>query len=295
MTAVGFVGAGVMGAPMIANLVHAGHVVRAYGRSPASRARIEAAGGTLSDSVAGVAEGAEVLITMVADSPDVQDVVLGAGGLAEACSAGQVFVDLSTIAPSVAVEVHGALAARGVPALDAPVSGGEQAAVDGTLSIMAGGDPATLEQVRPLLATMGSTITYVGPPGSGQLTKAANQLIVAANLQAVAEAVVLLERCGVDLEAALSAIGGGLAGSAVLDRKRTAFLTGTYEPGFRVDLHTKDLGIVGGIMREQGLALPGTAIVTQLMSALRARGDGGLDHSALLRLTRALNGMESQR
>ncbi|WP_410791827.1 NAD(P)-dependent oxidoreductase [Kribbella sp. C-35] len=294
MSAIGFVGAGVMGAPMIANLVRAGHLVRAYGRSPASRERIEAVGGTLAGSVAAVAKGADVVITMVADSSDVQEVAFGADGLVDTCVEGQVFVDMSTIAPSVAVEVHAALAANGVPALDAPVSGGEQAAIDGTLSIMVGGDPAALEAVRPGLSAIGRTITYVGPPGSGQLTKAANQLIVAANLQAVAEAVVLLTRSGVELEAALSAIGGGLAGSAVLDRKRTAFLAGTFDPGFRVELHDKDLGIVAGIVREHGLSLPQTAIVTQLMTALRARGDGGLDHSALLRLTRALNGMENE-
>lgn len=291
---IGVVGAGVMGAPMIARLVGVGHLVRAYGRSPASRSRIRAVGGTLVESIAAVADGAEVVLTVVADSPDVRDVVFGDGGLLEACRAGQIFVDMSTVAPAVAIEVHAAFAAHDVRALDAPVSGGEQAAIDGTLSIMVGGDRAVMDEAEPVLAVLGRTITYVGPPGSGQLTKAANQLIVAANLQAVAEAVVLLERSGADLEAALSAIGGGLAGSAVLDRKRTAFLKGTFEPGFRVALHEKDLGIVAGVVREYGLALPQTALVAQLMTALRARGDGNLDHSALLRLSRALNGMESK-
>lgn len=290
MSTIGFIGAGVMGGPMIANLVRAGHRVQAIGRSAASKQRIADAGAIEVTSLGQVVDEADVVITMVPDSPDVRAVVLDAGGLAEVMDPGQLFVDMSTIAPATTRQVHESLAGRGVAALDAPVSGGEAAAVEGTLSIMVGGDLEALERARPVLETIGSAITHVGPAGSGQLTKAANQLIVAANLQAVAEAVVFLEAAGVDLGAALTAIGGGLAGSTVLDRKRTAFLEGRFVPGFRVELHDKDLGIVLQTMREQGSALPVTALVAQLMAALKARGDGRLDHSALLALTRTLNG-----
>ena len=289
MTTVGFIGPGVMGAPMITNLVQAGHNVRALGRSDASQRRIADTGADRVGSVAELADGAELVITMVPDTPDVRAVLLDQG-LADLLQPEQTYIDMSTIAPSTAVEVHQLLAGRGVGSLDAPVSGGERAAFDGTLSIMVGGDDADLERVRPVLSVLGSTITHVGPAGSGQLTKAANQLIVAANIQALSEAVVFLESAGVDLAAALSAIGGGLAGSTVLDRKRDSILADSFDPGFRVELHDKDLGIVGQTVREQGNALPLTGLVTDLMAALKAQGDGDRDHSALLLLARRLNG-----
>lgn len=293
MTAVGFIGPGVMGAPMIANLVKAGHTVRAFGRSKTSRDRVERAGAQRVDSVGATAEDAEVVITMVPDTPDVRQVIF-TDGLAERLQADQVYVDMSTVAPSTAVEVSRALAERGVDALDAPVSGGEAAAIEGTLSIMVGGEAAVLDRVRPVLEVMGSTITHVGPAGSGQLTKAANQLIVAANIQAVSEAVVFLEQAGVDLEAALSAIGGGLAGSTVLARKQANLIAGDFAPGFRVALHDKDLGIVTRTVREQGSALPLTSLMATLMAALKAQGHGDLDHSALLLLARSMNSPDTQ-
>jgi 2-hydroxy-3-oxopropionate reductase len=286
---IGFAGAGIMGAPMIANLVKSGFAVHAIGRSGASKNRIAAAGATLVDSLAELTAGADLIITMLPDSPDVAALVLGEGGLIEHLAAGQLFVDMSTIRPEVARELDERLGARGVGVLDAPVSGGEAAAISGALSIMVGGSEQSLADARPALEAMGSTITHVGPAGAGQATKAANQLIVATNIQAVAEAIVFLEAAGVQLEPALAAIGGGLAGSTVLERKRAAFLSGEFTPGFRVALHDKDLGIVQSAARESGLALPVTALVTQLMAAVKARGDGGLDHSALLKLTRSLN------
>ncbi len=296
MTTIGFVGPGIMGGPMIANLVKAGHTVRALGRSEASWRRVDEAGAERASDLAAVASGAEVVITMLPDGPDVRAAVLGdkgdgAGALAAVLRSGQVLVDMSTISPAVSREIADVLGERGVAALDAPVSGGEAGAIEGTLSIMVGGEAAVLDGVRPILEVLGNTITHVGPAGSGQLTKAANQLIVATNIGAVAEAIVFLESAGVDLAAALSAIGGGLAGSTVLQRKRDAFLTGDFKPGFRIALHDKDLGIVAGAVREQGLSLPVTALITQLVAALRARGDGDLDHSALLKLARELNGM----
>lgn len=287
---VGFVGPGIMGAPMIANLVTAGHPVRAAGRSVASRARISAAGAEEVATAAEAAAGADVVITMLPDSPDVRDAVLGAGGLADAMQPGTVFVDMSTIRPGVAVEIAQQLAERGVASLDAPVSGGEAGAIEGSLSIMVGGEADALDRVRPVLEAMGSTITHVGPAGAGQATKAANQLVVAANIQALAEAIVLLEASGVDLESALTALAGGLAGSTVLARKRAAFLSGEFTPGFRAELHRKDLGIIMSTAIERGLSLPSAALVAQLMAALVAQGDGGKDHSALLGLARRMNG-----
>lgn len=231
---------------------------------------------------------------MLPDTPDVRLVVLEPGGLVDLLTEGQVYVDMSTISPACSQEIASALTARGIGALDAPVSGGEQAAIDGNLSVMAGGEAETLESVRPLLMAMAGSVTHVGPAGSGQLTKAANQLIVAANIQAIAEAVVLLERTGVDLEPALAAISGGLAGSAVLTRKMGSFLDADYRPGFRVDLHCKDLRIVAGTSQSHGLCLPQTALVSQLMTSVQARGGGDLDHSALLKGARELNGDGAQ-
>lgn len=289
MSTIGFIGAGIMGGPMIANLVKAGHTVHALGRSSASRKRIADAGADEVQSLTDAAAHADVVITMLPDSPDVTAVVLGDNGLVEVLSEGQVFVDMSTIRPDVSREISSRLEGIGVAALDAPVSGGEAAAIEGKLSIMVGGSDSAVRNTRPVLEAMGSSITHVGPAGSGQLTKAANQLIVACNIQAVAEAIVLLESSGVEVDKALQAIGGGLAGSTVLERKRNAFLSGEFTAGFRVELHDKDLGIVQATARSQGNSLPLSSLVGQLMAALKARGDGGLDHSALLKLARALN------
>lgn len=302
---IGFVGLGVMGRPMAANLVRAGYAVRCHSRSAATTRAVEALGGEPVDRVADAAAGADVLITMVPDAPDVAEVALGTAGTDGADGSagadgeqgalahlpeGALYIDMSTIRAETARAVHRAAAARGVDALDAPVSGGEQAAVDGTLAVMAGGTAAAFERARPVLEAMATTVAHVGPAGSGQLVKAANQLIVGGTIQLVAEAIVLLEATGIDRAAALDVVAGGLAGSAVLDRKRNAMLAGDFTPGFRVDLHAKDLGIVRAAATEAGLALPVTALVTELMAALRARGHGGEDHTALLRLARELNG-----
>ncbi len=290
MSTVLFIGPGLMGAPMIANLVRAGHDVRAIGRSEASRQRAVDAGAELCDDLATAVAGREFVITILPDTPDVEAIVLGEGGLAELMEPGQVFIDMSTISASSSRRMHDALAAKGVAALDCPVSGGEQGAIGGVLTVMAGGDAEALERARPVLEAMSSRITHVGPAGSGQLTKAANQIIVAANIQAVAEAVVLLERTGVEIEPALNALAGGFAGSAVMEAKRKAFLHGDFTPGFRTELHNKDLRIVAAAVAENRLALPLNALVTQLLAAVEARGDGALDDSALLKLARDLNG-----
>lgn len=289
-TTVGFIGFGIMGAPMAANLVGAGFAVRGLAHSSRSERRVRQSGAMLVHTARELVAGTDVVITMLPDSPDVLEVVLGAGGLADLLEAGQIHIDMSTIRPDAAQDIARRLQASGVEVLDAPVSGGEAGAVEGTLSIMVGGDSGTLDRVSGVLEAMGTTITHVGSHGAGQATKAANQLIVAANIEAVAEAIVLLDGVGVRLGSALDALSGGLAGSAVLTRKRQAFLDGEYRPGFRIALHDKDLAIVQNTARQLGLALPMAALVSQLVSALKARGDGNLDHSALLKLARELNG-----
>ncbi|MCI2419573.1 NAD(P)-dependent oxidoreductase [Saccharopolyspora sp. K220] len=291
MAVIGFVGPGVMGRPMAANLVAAGHEVRVYGRSPESRVRAESTGGIVADSVRDACAGAEVVCTMLPDGPAVLGAISGDDGVLASMTRGAVLVDHSTISPAEAVEVHESAAAAGIRCLDAPVSGGEAGAVEGALSIMVGGAQETLDEVRPLLEAMGTTVVRVGGAGAGQVVKAANQLMVAGHIQMLAEALVFLRAHGTDLSSALDVLGGGLAGSTVLQRKRAAMLSGDFTPGFRIALHDKDLGIVSAAMREQGLALPATALLTSLVAAVRARGGADLDHSALYGLTLDLNGM----
>jgi 2-hydroxy-3-oxopropionate reductase len=227
---------------------------------------------------------------MVPDSPDVEGLALGPDGIYAAAGTGAIHVDMSTIRPDVAGRLFAAGREAGIRVLDAPVSGGEAGAKDGTLSIMVGAEEADFASVRPILEVMGATVVRVGPPGSGQTVKAANQLIVAGTLELVAEALVFLRASGVDPASAVPVLAGGLAGSAVLDRKGPAMVAGDFTPGFRVDLHHKDLGIVVEAARERGVAIPLGAVVAQLIGALRAQGDGGLDHSALLRGVQRLSG-----
>lgn len=290
MRTIGFIGLGVMGAPMAERLIKAGFQVIGHTRGPAGRERLAAAGGQPAASVAEVTHGADAVITMLPDSPDVAEVVLGDDGVLANAAPGTLLIDMSTIRPQVAEQIASAAAERQVEALDAPVSGGEQGAVEGVLSIMVGGPAAALERARPVLEHLGTTIVHVGPAGSGQLVKAANQLVVAGTIELVAEAIVLLEATGVDAEAGLRVLAGGLAGSTVLDRKGQAMLQRRFTPGFRVDLHHKDLGIMLDAARSAGAIVPLGAVVAQLMAALRAQGGGGLDHGALLLGVERLSG-----
>jgi 2-hydroxy-3-oxopropionate reductase len=295
MKTIGFIGLGVMGAPMAENLVKAGFDVAGYTRRSSGVDRLAAAGGRRATSVAEATRGADVVITMLPDSPDVSAVVLGEDGVLANASAGLLLIDMSTISPQAARQIAAAAADRGVQALDAPVSGGEQGAVEGALSIMAGGPAEAFEAARPVFEAVGTTIVHVGPAGSGQLVKAANQLVVAGTIELVAEAIVLLEATGVDAAAGLKVLAGGLAGSTVLNRKAAGMLDRRFAPGFRVDLHHKDLGIMLAAARDAGAVVPLGALVAQLMAALRAQGDGGLDHSALLRGVERLSGREAER
>jgi 2-hydroxy-3-oxopropionate reductase len=292
---VGFIGLGIMGGPMAANLVRAGFDVTGYNRSSAAVDRLVAAGGRAGGSVADVVKDADIVITMLPDSPDVEAVALGDGGIIDAGQPGLLFIDMSTIRPQTARAVALAAREKDIHVLDAPVSGGEQGAIDGALSIMVGGDAADVERAGPVLDVLGTTVVHVGPAGAGQTVKAANQLVVAGTIELVAEAIVLLEASGVDAAAGLRVLAGGLAGNRILDRKATTMLAREFAPGFRVDLHHKDLGIGLAVARDAGVVVPLGALVAQLMAALRAQGDGSLDHTALLRLVELLSGRSGER
>ncbi|BDZ43451.1 2-hydroxy-3-oxopropionate reductase [Paraoerskovia sediminicola] len=293
MANVTVIGLGIMGLPMARNLVDAGHTVTGFNRSSAATEKLAAHGGRAATSIADAVSGAEVVITMVPDSPDVEAVVLGEDGVFANAPQGVLWVDASTIRPDVSVRLAAAAAEAGVRAVDAPVSGGEQGAIEGILSIMVGGAAEDVEAARPVLEAVGKTVVHVGPAGSGQTVKAANQLIVAGTIELVAEALVFLEAHGVDTAAAIEVLAGGLAGNRILDRKAAGMAARSFEPGFRVDLHHKDLGIVTAAAREAGVAIPLGAMTAQLMGALRAEGHGNLDHSALLLLVEQLSGRGS--
>ncbi len=290
MSTVGFIGLGVMGGPMAANLVKAGHQVLGYNRSRGKVDRLVEQGGRAADSVADAVRQADIVVTALPDSPDVEDVLLGSDGVFEAARSGTLVIDISTIRPDVARRLAEEGHARGVRVIDAPVSGGEQGAVEGTLSIMVGGEPQDFADAEPVLQAMGSTIVHVGPAGSGQTVKAANQLIVAGTIELVAEALVFLEAYDVDTEAAVRVLAGGLAGNRILDRKAAGMLARQFAPGFRVDLHHKDMGIVTAAARDADVVMPLGALVAQLMASLRAQGHGDLDHTALFTLVEQLSG-----
>jgi 2-hydroxy-3-oxopropionate reductase len=287
---VGFIGLGIMGGPMAANLTKAGFDVVGYNRSPEPVRRLVEQGGRGADGLADAVRDADVVITMVPDSPDVEAVALGEDGIYAHAKPGTLHVDMSSIRPDVARKVAEVGRERGMRVLDAPVSGGEQGAIDATLSIMVGGDAADFADARAVLEAVGKTVVHVGPAGSGQTVKAANQLIVAGTIELVAEAIVFLEAYGVDTEAAVKVLAGGLAGNAILDRKGAAMLRRDFTPGFRIELHDKDMGIVTSAAREAGVVIPLGAVVAQLVTSLKAQGDGGLDHSALLKLVERLSG-----
>lgn len=295
MKRVAFIGLGIMGGPMSANLLTAGYDVIGYNRSTEKVQRLAERGGRAATSVSEAVSEADAVITMLPDSPDVEAVAFGSDGIFNNLPAGRLFIDMSTVRPTLARRLANDGRSAGIRVLDAPVSGGEQGAVDATLSIMVGGAADDVSAARPILETLGSTVVHVGPAGAGQTVKAANQLIVAGNLQLIAEAITFLEASGVDPGSALDVIGAGLAGSTALARKGSSMLARDFRPGFRLELHHKDLGIVESTARELGVALPVGTLVGQLIAALRAQGHGGLDHSALLRLSEQLSGRDADR
>jgi 2-hydroxy-3-oxopropionate reductase len=290
---VGFVGLGIMGKPMATNLMDAGYNLTVHNRSPEKANELGEAGASVANSPKEVAENADIIITMLPDSPQVSEVVAGEEGVLEGITEGSLIVDMSTISPVVTEELSEAVKEKGASMLDAPVSGGDVGAIEGTLSIMVGGEEADFHRAKPLFEAMGKTITHVGPVGAGQVTKAANQVVVALTIEAVCEALVLGSAGGVAPEKILDVLSGGLAGNKVMEVKREKFLSHRFEPGFRSELHHKDLGIALAAGREYGVVLPVTAVVYQIFEALIARGRGGWDHSALLTLVEDLAWRES--
>jgi 2-hydroxy-3-oxopropionate reductase len=282
---VGFIGLGIMGRPMAKNLMEAGYELVLHNRSPEKAEELAKEGNaTASGSPRDVAEACDIVITMLPDSPDVEAVVAGEGGVLEGIRDGALLVDMSTISPVVTEELSEKVREKGASMLDAPVSGGDVGAIEGVLSIMVGGSEEDFERARPLFDVMGKVATHVGPIGAGQVVKACNQIVVALTIEAVSEALVLGSKGGVLPEKLVEALSGGLAGSAVMEAKKEKFFSHDFQPGFRIELHHKDLGIALAAGREYGVALPVTAIVDQMLEASKAKGRGDRDHSALLTL-----------
>jgi 2-hydroxy-3-oxopropionate reductase len=282
---VGFIGLGIMGRPMAKNLMDAGYELVLHNRSPKKAEELAEDGtATAAASPREVAEACDIVITMLPDSPDVEAVVAAEDGVLEGIRDGALLLDMSTISPVLTEELAEKVREHGASMLDAPVSGGDVGAIEGALSIMVGGSQEDFERARPLFDVMGKAATHVGPIGTGQVVKACNQIVVALTIEAVSEALVLGSKGGVAPEKLVEALSGGLAGSAVMEAKKEKFFSHDFEPGFRIELHHKDLGIALAAGREYGVALPVTAIVDQMLEASKAKGRGDRDHSALLTL-----------
>lgn len=288
---IGFIGLGIMGRPMAHHLLKAGYPLIVHDKNQAPVDELVRAGAKSGASAREIAGRSEILITMLPSSPDVELVALGPNGVIEGANRGLVYADMSTISPIVSQHVGRALEQKGVRMLDAPVSGGEKGAIDAALSIMVGGDQDVFDTMLPIFQKMGRTITLMGPLGAGGFTKLANQIIVALNLTALGEALTLAKKAGLSRELVLKALGGGLAGSKCLDQKTPNYLANSYKPGFKIDFHYKDLGLIMESARALGVPLPATAVVQELFSALRVKGKGGLDHSAVITLLEELAGV----
>ena len=289
---IGFIGLGIMGKPMAKNLLKAGHKLVAYDIVAAAVEEVVAAGAERGTSSKDVASRTDVIVTMLPDGPEVEQAVLGAAGVLEGARAGAIIVDMSSISPMVSQKVAAACAARGVEFMDAPVSGGEPKAIDGTLAIMVGGKKEVFEKVAPVLQAMGSSVTLTGAVGAGNVTKLANQIIVACNIAAMGEALVLATKAGLDPEVVFNAIKGGLAGSTVLNAKAPMVIGRNFKPGFRIRLHQKDLRNALLAAESLKVGLPFTSLVQQMLMALMNEGKGDLDHSAIVTFIEEMAGVE---
>jgi 2-hydroxy-3-oxopropionate reductase len=292
MSKIGFIGLGIMGRPMSKNLLKAGHSLVVYDVVPAGVAEIIAAGAQGGASCSDTAARSEIVITMLPDGPEVETAVLGSGGVLEGAKPGTIVVDMSSISPLVSQKVAAACAAKGVEFLDAPVSGGEPKAIDGSLAIMCGGKPEIFDEVAPILQKMGSSVTLTGPVGAGNVTKLANQIMVACNIAAMGEALVLATRAGLDPEVVFNAVKGGLAGSTVLNAKAPMVISRNFKPGFRIRLHQKDLRNALLAAESMKVSLPFTALAQQMLMALMNDGKGDLDHSAIVTFIENMAGVE---
>ncbi len=292
---IGFIGLGIMGKPMSKNLLKEGYELVIMDRNPAVLNEVAALGAEVVDTPRAVAEKTDVIITMLPNSPHVKDAVLGENGVIDGAKSGAILIDMSSIAPLVSREIAAKLLEKGVEMLDAPVSGGEPKAIDGTMSVMVGGKKPIFDKCYPIMDAMAGSVVYTGDIGAGNTTKLANQIIVALNIAAMSEALVLATKAGVEPELVYQAIRGGLAGSTVLDAKAPLVLDREFEPGFRIELHIKDLGNVLETSHELGVSLPLTASVMEIMQALKADGKGNLDHSALVQYYEKVNKVEVSR
>jgi 2-hydroxy-3-oxopropionate reductase len=292
METVGFVGLGIMGRPMLKNLLKAGHTVVAYGRNAAKLDACVSDGAQRGASNSDVGARASIVITMLPDGPEVEEVVLGQNGILAGAKSGTLIVDMSSINPLVSQKIAAACAAKGVEFLDAPVSGGEPKAIEGTLAIMVGGNPEVFQKAEPILKRMGSSVTLTGPVGAGNTTKLANQIMVACNIAAMGEALTLATRCGLDPDVVVNAVKGGLAGSAVLNAKGPMLIARNFKPGFKINLHQKDLRNALQTAESNRVCLPITALVQQMLSSLIAGGKGDLDHSAIATFVEGLSNVE---
>jgi 2-hydroxy-3-oxopropionate reductase len=290
VTKIGFIGLGIMGGPMSSNLLRAGFDVIGFDVVPAALERLAADGGTVAVSAAQAAAEADVVLTMLPNHPQVEAVALGDGGVLDSAKPGTLYIDMSSIRPQTARRLAEVGAEKGIRVLDAPVSGGEKGAIDGVLSIMVGGAEADFAAAAPIFDVLGKTIVHVGPAGAGQTVKAANQLVVGGTYALVAEAIVLLESSGLDAEIGLDVLAGGLAASRILELKRKSMVDRQFAPGFRIDLHHKDMGIILDAARDAEVALPVGNLVAALIASARAQGYGQLDHSALLKVAENLSG-----
>ena len=287
---VGFIGLGIMGRPMALNLHKAGYQLTVHARRPESMTPLAEAGAATAAGPAECAARSEVVFTMVSDTPDVEEVIFGPGGVAEGIAPGGVVVDMSTISPSATRSMAERLAGQGVQMLDAPVSGGDLGAINGTLSIMVGGEAGAFERVLPLFQAMGKNIVHIGASGAGQVCKACNQVVVGATIAGVAEAILLARASGVDPARVREALLGGFAASRILEVHGRRMIEGDYAPGFKARLHQKDMGIVAAAARELGLALPGAAQTGQYLNALMGMGLGEDDSAAIYRVLEAMSG-----
>jgi 2-hydroxy-3-oxopropionate reductase len=295
MSKIGFIGLGIMGKPMSRNLLKAGHQLVIYDIDKAPVDELKQAGAEVGASPMDVAAKASVIITMLPNSPEVKAVVLGKDGVIEGATKGSIVVDMSSITPIVSREISEALARKGIRMLDAPVSGGEPKAIDGSLSIMVGGAQADFDEVLPIFKVMGSSAVLTGGSGAGSVTKLANQIIVQLNIAAVSEALVMATKAGVDPDLVYKAIRGGLAGSTVLDAKAPLMLDRKFDPGGRIHTNLKDIANVLETSHEIGVPLPLTAVVMEILQALKADGMGNLDHGAIVRFYEKLAHVEVKR
>jgi len=295
MKNIGFIGLGIMGCPMAKNLLKKGYSLTVYDIVPEKVDELVEAGAMAGLSNKDVAENSEIIITMLPNSPEVKEAVLGKNGVLDGARPGTILIDMSSIAPLASKEISERAKEKKVVMLDAPVSGGEPKAVEGTLAIMVGGPAETFEEVRDILSVMGASVTRVGEIGSGNTTKLANQIIVALNIAAMSEAMVLATKAGVDPENVFKAIRGGLAGSTVLDAKMPLALEGNFKPGFRIELHIKDLANALDTAHELGVPVPLSSVVMEVMQALKVDGKGADDHGGIIQFYEKLAHVEIRR